>query len=302
MGSFSKRVRGVAVAALAGVGLATVPSAAHAQVVTVSCNTPALLTAITAANAATSQTLRLAANCTYDLTAAAQTGTRGPNGLPIITGNITLIGRNTTIRRNAVALFRIAEVAAGAGLNLRGITLTGGDAGVNNGGAILNARGRVLLFQSLVFGNTADNGGGISNDTGSLRLVSSTVRNNTTGTGGGGGGIYNDGALQVKFSRINSNRSNTDGGGVFNELGGRAFLYRSDVVGNIAVGEGGGFYNGNGGYMRGDLVRVSFNGAVSGGGYYNLGAPGSGAFTRSAVVQNNPNNCVPLGTVAGCVG
>ncbi|MBC6456834.1 hypothetical protein [Actinomadura sp. HBU206391] len=292
----------MAVAALAGVGLATVPSAAHAQVVSVACNTPALLAAITAANAAASQTLRLATNCTYDLTAAAQVGTRGPNGLPIITGNITMLGRNTTIRRNAVALFRIVEVAAGAGLSLRGITLTGGDGGVNTGGAILNARGRVLLFQSLVFGNSADNGGGISNDSGSLRLVSSTVRNNTTDTGGGGGGIYNDGALLVRFSRVNSNRANTSGGGIYNELGGRAQLFRSDVIGNIAVVNGGGFYNGAGGNVRGDLVRISFNGAVSGGGVFNAASAGNAAFTRSAVVQNNPNNCVPLGTVPGCVG
>ncbi|MBC6464924.1 hypothetical protein [Actinomadura alba] len=295
----------MAVAAVAGVGLTAMPSAAHAAptaVVAVSCNTPALIAAITAANAATSQTLRLATGCTYDLTAAAQTGTRGPNGLPIITGNVTLVGRNTTIRRNAAALFRIVEVSAGAGLALRGITLTGGDGGANTGGAILNARGRVLLFRSLVFGNTADNGGGISNDSGSLRLVSSTVRNNTTGIGGGGGGIYNDGGMLVKFSRVNSNRANTDGGGIYNELGGRAYMYRSDIVGNIAVSEGGGIYNGNGGYLRGDLVRVSFNGAASGGGHYNLGAPGSGAFTRSAVTQNNPNNCAPLGTVPGCTG
>jgi hypothetical protein len=295
----------VAVAALAGVGLATVPSAAHAMptaVVAVSCNTPALIAAITAANAATSQTLKLATNCTYDLTTAAQVGTRGPDGLPIITGNITLIGRNTTIRRNAVAQFRIIEVAAGAGLYLRRITITGGDAGANTGGGILNARGRVLLFQSLVFGNSADNGGGISNDSGSLRLVSSTVRNNTTDAGGGGGGIYNDGALLVKYSRVNSNRANTNGGGIFNELGGRALLYRSDVVGNISVVNGGGIYNGAGGNVRGDLVRISFNGAVTGGGVYNAASPGNVYFTRSAIVQNNPNNCVPLGTIPGCVG
>ena len=289
-------------AVLAGVGLVAAPSPAHAlsSLVTVSCNTPALIAAINAANAASAQTLRLAANCTYDLTAPAQTGTRGPDGLPIITGNITLEGRNTTIRRNAVALFRIVEVAAGATLNLRGITITGGDAGADTGGGILNARGSVLLFRSLVFGNTADSGGGISNDSGSVRLVSSTVRNNSTGTGGGGGGIYNDGFLSVRFSRINSNRANTNGGGIFNELGGRAFLFRSDVIGNLAVVNGGGIYNGVGGTVRGTLVRISFNGAANGGGVFNAANAGTVRFFLSAVTQNNPNNCVPLGTVQGC--
>jgi hypothetical protein len=303
MGSFSRRAGAVTGAVLAGTGLAAVPSVAYAQprAVSVSCSTPSLLAAITAANAAPKETLKLAGNCTYNLTAAAQNGTRGPNGLPIITGNITLQGQNTVIRRNAVAPFRIVEVAAGAVLNVRGITISGGDAGSATGGGILNARGSVLLFHSLVAGNTADNGGGVSNDSGALRLVSSTVRNNIA-TGGGGGGIYNDGFLSIRFSRLNSNRANTSGGGLYNELGGRAFLFRSDVIGNIAAATGGGIHNGAGGLVRGTLVRTSFNGAASGGGVSNAANPGSVTFTTSAITQDNPNNCVPAGTVPGCVG
>lgn len=290
-------------AVLAGAGLAAVPSVAYAQpdLVAVSCSTPALLAAITAANAAPRETLKLAGNCTYNLAAAAQIGTRGPDGLPIITGNITLLGHNTVIKRNAAAQFRIIEVASGAVLNVRDVTISGGDSGVNTGGGILNARGNVLLFHSLVAGNTGDNGAGISNDSGALRLVSSTVRNNTT-SGGGGGGIYNDGFLSIKYSRLNSNRANTHGGGLYNELGGRTFIYRSDIIGNIAATNGGGIYNGVGGLVRGDLVRVSYNGAASGGGHFSAANPGSSVFANSAIVQNNPNNCVPLGTVPGCTG
>ncbi|MCW2898021.1 MAG: hypothetical protein JWO67_286 [Streptosporangiaceae bacterium] len=292
-------------AVLAGAGLAVAPTAANAQasVVAVACTVPALRNAITQANAVQARTLLLARNCSYDISDVVPGGLRGPNGLPIITGHITMISRNTTIRRSGGVPFRLLEVAAGAVLNIRNLTLTGGDAGGNPGGAILNGRGSVLLFHSLVAGNTADNGAGLANDSGALRLVSSTVRNNTTGTGGGGGGIYTDGFLSVRFSRINSNRANTNGGGIFSELGGRTFIFRSDVVGNLAVGSGGGIFNGSGGRVQGDLVRVSFNGAINGGGVDNTGnPPGSVSFTRSAVAQNNPNNCVPLGTVPGCTG
>jgi hypothetical protein len=298
-------------AVLAGAGLATVPSAANAtngngnaHAVDVPCNTPALIGAINAANLVSERVLNLAQNCIYTLTTAVvQPTTRGPDGLPIIRSRITLVGKNTTIKRDSAALpFRIIEVAAGAHLNVRGLTISGGNAGTDSGGGILNARGGVLLFLTLVHGNTADNGAGISNDSGALRLVSSTVRDNRVrANGGGGGGIYNDGFLSIKLSRVNLNRANTNGGGLFNELGGRAFIFRSDIIANTAELQGGGIFNGDGGNVRADRVRVQFNQATDGGGAFDLGTPGTVVFKRSIVKFNSAPNCAPAGAVIGCV-
>ena len=301
MGSFSSRAVGVVGSVLAGVGLAAVPSVAQAQTISVPCSTPALIAAIGTANGQTSARLRLARSCIYDLTAAfPQVVTRGPDGLPIITGDITIDGARSTIRRNVAAPFRILEVAAGGVLRAQELTVTGGAAGADTGGGILNARGRVLLEKTTVTGNTADNGAGISNDSGDLRLVRTVVSNNQA-TGGGGGGVYSDGFLLLDRSRLVSNTANTHGGGLFNENGGRAALQRSDIIGNTAtLGTGGGIRNDNGGIVQAERMRLESNTATNGGALFNAGRTGAVVFTRSNFRNNSPNNCIPLNVVQGC--
>ncbi|MGH3387504.1 MAG: hypothetical protein ACRDOO_01335 [Actinomadura sp.] len=307
MGSFYSRAAGAVGAVLAGVGLAAVPSAAQAQTISVACgDTPGLIAAITTANAATSAKIRLGRNCTYDLTAAfAQVtppATRGPNGLPIITGDISIDGRGSTIRRTVAAQFRILEVAAGAVLRATGLGISGGDAGAETGGGVLNARGRVLFDKSTISGNTADNGAGLSNDSGDMRLERSTVSNNQTrANGGGGGGIYSDGFLMVERSRLTANQANTNGGGLFSELGGRVVLNRSDITSNRAVlGTGGGLHNADGGIVQGSRLKLEFNTATDGGAAFNGARAGSVTFSKSNFRSNSPNNCVPLNTLRGC--
>jgi predicted outer membrane repeat protein len=316
MGSFSRRAAGVVGAVLAGAGLAAAPSAAQAkpepqaqpQTIIAQCtngvgDTESLKTAIETANTLTSARIRLGRNCHYDLTVPYNqmpAATRGPNGLPIITGDIAIDGRGSTIRRTGAGSFRILEVASGAVLRAVGLGISGGDAGVNTGGGILNARGRVLLAASTVSGNRADNGGGISNDSGDLRLVLSNVSGNVA-TGGGGGGIYSDGFLLFDRSRLIANQANTHGGGLFSELGGRVVLSRSDLTGNRAVtGTGGALHNANGGIVQGSRMRVEFNSATDGGAVFRGGRPGSVLFSRSVFRNNNTNNCAPLNTIQGC--
>jgi hypothetical protein len=307
MGSFSRRAAGAVGAVLAGVGLAAVPSAAQAQTIGVACgDTPGLIAAITTANAAASARIVLARNCNYNLTAAfpqvTPPATRGPNGLPIITGDITIDGRGSTIRRTVVAQFRIVEVAPGAVLRATGLGISGGDAGAETGGGVLNARGRVLFGASTISGNTADNGAGLSNDSGDMRLVLSTVSNNQTrSNGGGGGGIYSDGFLLVDRTRVIANQANTNGGGLFSELGGRVVLSRSTFSSNRAVlGTGGGLHNADGGIVQASRVLMSFNTATDGGAVFNGARANAVTFVRSLFRNDNPNNCVPLNTIRGC--
>lgn len=272
--------------------------------VNVPCSTIALISAINTANGAGSpQTLNLATSCTYTLTGAVASGTRGADGLPIITGNITINGNRSIIRRASPNLFRIFEVAGT--LTLRHLYIFGGNAGANTGGAILSAHGTVSLVASGVIHNIADNGAGISNDRGRLTLTDTWVRANTTipSHGGGGAGIYNDGLLSALRSSIDNNEANTSGGGIYNELGGTMTLTDSYVSGNRAFLRGGGIYNGTGGVAHIYRGQIKYNKAgLYGGGIYNAAGRPAVMLHNAYIHVNEPSNCAPSGTVAGCIG
>ena len=308
MGSIIRVAGGVAAVALMQAGAAVMPPTAQATpFFSVPCDTPALISTINAANTAGSGILKLASFCNYVLTSAAATG-RGPDGLPIIHGNIVLAGgRFTTISRSSSAPpFRIIEVAPGAVLGVKNVSISGGNAdgaisGNDTGGGILNSRGSVALIHSWVKGNTADSGAGVSNDSGRVLVVRSVVLGNTTRTGGGGGGgFYNDGSLLLSRTRLTGNRANTNGGAVYNGQGSRAELYRSTVDHNTAGAGGGGVYNAADGRLVAIHSLVTRNTAGSGGGISNAGIPNRVALIATLVHGNTPNNCAPLNTIAGC--
>lgn len=310
MGSLIRTAGGVAAAMLMQMGLAAAPSTAEAkQTINVPCSTTALITAINTANSAGSGTLRLASSCTYLLTAAAESG-RGPDGLPLIVGNIDLVGgRSTDIVRSSTAPnFRIIEIAAGARLRVRNITISGGltDAtvpGNDTGGGILNSRGNLLLENVTVTGNVADNGAGISNDSGRVLAVRTLISANSGRPGGGGGGgVYNDGSLWLQDSILSGNRANTNGGAVYNGEGGRTETLHVTIRENQAGAGGGGLFNASDGRLVLRNTLVTDNTAASGGGISNAGPPSRVLLSISLIIANAPDNCVPLNTIAGCVG
>jgi len=309
MHSGTRIIGGTAAAILALAGVPATATTAHARaVVQVPCSTASLISAINAANTAGSGTLLLASRCNYFLTTAAGAG-RGPSGLPLITGNINLIGGVSTriARLSTAPAFRIVEVEAGAVLGLENLFISGGNADATNpaedtGGGILNSRGTVLLNHVTLSGNTADSGAGLSNDSGRVVVTSTLVENNTTRAGGGGGGgFYNDGSLTVQLSILRTNVANTNGGGIYNGQGGRAELIRTTVEGNTANGTGGGLYNATDGRVTLNRTLVQRNIAGNGGGIFNAGIAGRVTLATSIVRFNAPNNCAPAGSVPGCV-
>jgi hypothetical protein len=308
MNSVARVAGGIAAAALVQAGAAAMPSAAQAApVITVPCSTPALIAAVTMANTVGSGLLKLASSCDYVLTSATGSG-RGPDGLPVIHGNIVLDGgRNTRISRASTApRFRIIEVAAGAVLGIRHVAISGGVAdgtvpGTDTGGAILNSRGSVALLHSRITDSTADSGAGVSNDSGRVLVSDSIIAGNTTRMGGGGGGFYNDGSLLVARSRITGNHANTNGGGVYNGQGGRTELLRSVLEDNTAGVGGGGVYNAFDGRLVAINSLIRSNTATSGGGIKNAGIPDRVRLIATLVIGNMPDNCDPLNTIAGCV-
>ena len=310
MRSGTRRFGGTVAATLALAAIPATATAAHArQVVSVPCSTASLISAINAANLAGSGTLLLASHCTYLLTTANGTG-RGPDGLPLITGNFSLIGGNsTTIARSSTAApFRILEVAAGASLGLKNLFIIGGNADGtvptnDTGGGILNSRGTVALDHVTLTRNTADSGAGLSNDSGRVNVTNTLVQSNTTRTGGGGGGgFYNDGFLTIKISILRANHANTNGGGIYNGQGGRTETTNVTAEQNTAGANGGGFFNAADGRIVHLRTLIRNNIATNGGGIHNAGIPSRVTLIASTVTANAPNNCAPPGAVLGCVG
>jgi hypothetical protein len=182
----------------------------------------------------------------------------GSDGLPFITGRVTVKGYKSKIKGTATGIgassFRILEVAEPGDLTLIGTTITGGNVATSltdrDGGGILNDGGELKLFRSEVTGNKASgDGGGIANEDGTVTLRSSKVENNTAQDGGG---LSNNaaGTLALEDSTIRDNHAssggNGDGGGISNK--GDATIRASEITGNQADEDGGGINN-NGGSL-----------------------------------------------------
>ncbi len=153
--------------------------------------------------------LRLSPNCVYDIITPASAA----DGLPVITGNVTLVGGpSTTIRRSptAAAPFRILEVAAAGTLRVVGISILNGSIAGLGGGILVN--GTLVLNRTTLAGNTAGNGGAVAISAGAHADISRTVISYNSTTGVGGGGIINLGDLAVFLTRITGNNAPVNGG------------------------------------------------------------------------------------------
>jgi hypothetical protein len=293
----------VGAAVLAGAALAMTQSPAQAakKQVSVPCSSPALAAAITAANASLIQTtLHLAANCTYNIVTPATAA----DALPIITGNVRLVGGpSTSIRRDPAAVgVRLLEVAVAGTLRIDGIFLLNG-ASATTGGAIANA-GALTLNQVTASGNTAvTSGGAVDNAVTGRALIFRTVINNNTATAGPGGAVNNAGSLTFQESRATANNSisaATGGGGINTTVGATSRVLQSTIDRNTTTGSGGGLRNLGTKIVDHTLTELNAA-AVSGGGIFNL-PPGTVTHTNSTTRNNTPNNCFPLGTIPGCTG
>ena len=321
----------VSVAVGAGLSLAVLPAgpANAAGGSHVRCNDiPALKAAINFANTHDSR-ITLASHCTYTLTAPDNTD----DGLPEITGNVTISGRDTTIRRapNATQDFRIFHVVSGGNLTLNSLTVSGGRLPLADsmGGGISNTNGTLNLNRSIIKGNEASQGGGVHNFGGRLNLDRTTVeRNITTSVGAtAGGGVFNtdSGRMTMKGGSLLNNRSPIgNGGGLENIRDATAHLDSVSVRGNTAL-LGGGIRQTQRGVLRLTSSKVSGNIAVSGAGLSNNDAtatlirslvthntaitngggidneaPSQVTLKASKVIRNAPNNCTPEGSVPGC--
>ena len=264
-----------------------------------------LVASITAANSGGPSTVTLAAGCTYTLTAVDNTSATGPNGLPLITGDVTIAGNNAVIERSTAATtpkFRLLEVADGAAVALRlqqltlrrGVSSSLEGTASGAGGGILVNGGVVTLTNTIVTGNSAgDNssGGGLAVAGGTVTLTNSTVSSNSAGSAGGV--LAFSGTVTLNNSTVINNSANTSGGGVV-VFGGTATLTNTTVSGNTANAGGGGL-NVTTGMLTLTDTTISGNMAANG--------PGGGLWVDAGTVAiRNTTISGNEAVVAGGVG
>jgi hypothetical protein len=266
-----RRIITFSAASLAGLSLINCPSA-HSQTINLlidpatnnACAVMELVTAIkTVRDSGAPGTINTVSNALYTLTEP-DNWEYGPNGLPQISGDITINGQGATIQRATDApKFRLLYVSGGlsyetntgvglaaGSLTLTNLTLTGGLAEGGNGagggggmgGAIFN-QGTLVLDDVTLIDNTA--------------LGGNTGGAGDGGAGGGGMGSDSD--------------TNGNGGGFGGPFLGRGGSGSAGTTNNGISGGGGGFrpYDNSPGIDGGGF------GSLGGGGFYTPG-PGDG--------------------------
>ena len=187
-------------------------------------------------------TVTLSGGCVYTLTAA-NNATDGGTGLPVITGNVTVVGNKATIERSTAAgtpAFRFFDVAPGGTLTLKAVTLRNGlaDNGAQGGGAILSY-GTLVVQSSTLTGNSAPaatgTSGGAIDNSGALTVRWSTFSANTAQEGGG---IFNQKTATIIGSTFTGNQATIYGGGALLNAAGSETVARDTFTGNSGPGGG----------------------------------------------------------------
>jgi hypothetical protein len=240
-----------------------------------------LIADINAANAAGgTNTITLTAPTTsrYVLTAV-NNSTDGWNALPVISNKdiLTISGNGDTI--DASHAGRLFDVASGASLSLKNVTLQNGlvfGSGAQAEGGAIHNQGTLVLSAVIVQGNVAQGSDG-------TRTLQGNNVIGTPGNAAAGGGIWSYGSLTLENGTVVQNNQaiggtggngpggvggDASGGGLY-VAGGTAYLSGASINNNIAQGGVGGhftFFNGT------DLGTVyNANGSAYGGGLYVAG-------------------------------
>ena len=272
-----------------------------------------LISAIDTANSsAAADTITLAADETFSLTAV-NNSTNGPTGLPQIAGGggLAILGNGATIERSSIAGtpgFRLLNVAVGASLALKDVTLQGGVA-YAQGGAIFN-EGALSLDGVIVQNSTAQGGAGSAGgygpgkggdgvgggvySTGALTLQGCTVRNNWAIGGRGGDGYLAPQSMPGNLTRHaydGTDGGDGYGGGVY-VAAGTATIRNSTITANTAKGGAGG----DGYHSSGVHSHSGSAGTSAGGGIYIKAAAAAGldAATLKQTVRNTASRAKDL--------
>jgi predicted outer membrane repeat protein len=270
---------------LAGTAALAAPAALASAAVqpppNVPCSSSALVAAIQHANSVGSATLLLSPGCNYVLTTAVS----ADDGLPAVTGNLTITGsQGTTISRSSATLFRIFHVALGGSLTLSGVTLANGNTN-NFGGGILDL-GTLALRNVRVTGSTAAFGGGLFTGTNARATASFSEFTGNTAIDTGGAITAEGAALALWHVKLAGNDAGSAGGALFVGPGQNTISF-SSLTGNTSQGFGGGAIN-NAGKLAIDHSTLTGNTArgTEGGGL-RTAVGGTSQVSRTVVARNS---------------
>lgn len=256
-----------------------------------------LIDAIRAAERAGGGALELAGHCTYTLTKP-DNRTDGANGLPVLTGRVTITGKaGTRIARASAAGtpdFRIVEVAKHATVAIAHVTITGGVSDAGRDGAGVENKGTITsLTDDTIRGNSSSGGGGGVDNVGKITdFTHDTISNNHAA--GLGGGVLNVGGRITSFTddTVAGNTAAQGGAGIANLAGFIDTLRHCTVSHNHVTKNlsGGGIFNRFGTMAMSDDT-ISHNTAdagfaAGGGGIDNSGSAAKLTLTDSVVSHN----------------
>jgi CSLREA domain-containing protein len=250
--------------------------------------------------------IELGTNLAYKMTVIdSGEGIGDPNGMPVITSNITINGHGSFLYRDpdlATPAFRIFKINFSGILTLNDLDMAYG-LSPNDGGGLWN-EGSLIMNNSSIKHSRGDRGGGIYTKS-YLELNHSAVSNNTSNNGSNagptagydGGGIYSSstGKLEIADSSLKNNitgiggtsgptTANSGHGGAIYSLG--TLKITHSTLRNNKTGAG----NGNGGaFFLGSSATIldttiANNEADDGGGIYNNA--GTLSIYRSAISGN----------------
>ena len=207
------------------------------------CSVTDLVSAIVSANSQSGGgTVTLQSGCDFVLTSANNTA-QGGNGLPVITGDVTIQGNGATIERSAASgtpHFRIFDVATGATLTIHNLTLSNGiaDNGSDGGGAIWN-HGTLSVTGSTFTKNsnpaTSGTSGGAIQNSGTATVTGCTFTDNSAMEGGA---VFNQSSFLIRQSTFTNNAATVYGGGAILNAYGTTTVDGSTFVGNSGPGGG----------------------------------------------------------------
>jgi hypothetical protein len=227
-------------------------------------------------------------------------------GTIVLTSGELVIGQSLTITGLGASNLSISgngastvfAVSAATTVNISGLTITDGNAGVGEGGGIYNDGSLTLtnctlsadnalvsVATTLGFtGGDAGDGGGVFNDSGGTLTMSGTTI--TSSRADVGGALYNNGGHVTITNSVLFNSDAEQGAGLLNTAGGIVNITGSSITQNDAIEEaGGGICNENSTLTITGSTVSSNTATTYGGGIANMA---NGTLTvSSTVLQSN---------------
>jgi predicted outer membrane repeat protein len=213
-----------------------------------------------------------------------------------------LIIDSSHFERNTATTSGGSVFSAGTLLRISDTTINDSSADLDGGGLL--AAGAVTIVHSTFASNRSGrSGGGIYVLTGAVTIRDSLLRDNTAGASGAG--IFNLAVLVVEDTRLRHNAAAATGGGIL--TAGNLTLRRVEISDNRAYGPGGigAGITGGGLGVTISLIDTRVTGNLSTNapaGVLNLGPGSVNLDPKSAIVDNDPTNCIPGAAVPGCFG